>query len=105
MATDKVRKIDLIVDSLLLIVKSVVGTKLYVTDKKKDEYMIKYVSKGIFIVRLFPKGENSKKKLSTKVPGDFVKTLKVAKLNLVNDKLNKEAIDFTVYSSSSVKSS
>lgn len=99
-------KIDIIITSLLNIVKAISGTKLYIIDKNKDEYLIKYVSKGDYLIRRYPKGEPSKKRLTTKVPDEFIKTIdKVMKIVLVNDKLNKDdKINFVVYSLSSSSS-
>ena len=89
-------KLELVKNSLIVLVRQVLGTKLYVVDKNKDEYLVKYVSKGEYNISFFPKGKTSRKKLKTKDPLAFLTTLTIRKMLLINDKLNPKEANLTL---------
>ena len=89
-------KLELVRNSLLVLVRQVLGTKLYVIDKNKDEYLIKYISKSEYNICFFPQGKTSRKKLKTKDPLAFLTTLTIRKMFLINDKLNPKEANLTL---------
>lgn len=94
------KKIDDILASLIALAKKTT-IKIYITLKNKDEYLTKYVNKGIFQIIHFPKGELSKKtKVDTKVPLEFFASevfKNIVKIDLVNDKINTDKPVLCIY--------